>query len=328
MAIYQPSQPWQGRNDGDEANVQRWHQIINYIYINKENIKFYSNKNFKVALLGFCSDEGVRRNQGRMGAKDGPAAIRKACSSFPVHFEKIQLLDVGDVICDDGNLETAQTMLGGKIQQLMSDHFFPIVLGGGHETAFANFCGIQQIQKNNNTFGVINFDAHFDLRHIDQQVGATSGTGFWQMEQITKNNNINFEYLAIGIQQCSNTKKLFQTANAFGVSYILAEDFNEAQYEQISQSLNHILEKSSLIQLSIDMDVFNAANAPGVSAPAFNGILPNTIFKRLLRRIIQSGKVASIDIAEVNPTYDIDNRTARLAASLIFDIVQTINNYM
>jgi len=42
----------------------------------------------------------------------------------------------------------------------------------------------------------------------------------------------------------------------------------------------------------------------------------------LLRHIILSGKVASVDIAEVNPAYDIDNRTARLAAALIFDMVQ------
>ena len=60
-------------------------------------------------------------------------------------------------------------------------------------------------------------------------------------------------------------------------------------------------------------------------APSFNGISPNSMFKRIIRHIILSGKVASIDIAETNPLYDLDARTARLAASIVFDIVQAAN---
>jgi formiminoglutamase len=79
---------------------------------------------------------------------------------------------------------------------------------------------------------------------------------------------------------------------------------------------------ADVLQLTIDMDVFSSAYAPGVSAGSFNGIQPNTMFKRLLRHIVLSGKLASVDIAETNPMYDIDNSTARLASSVIFDIVQ------
>jgi formiminoglutamase len=70
------------------------------------------------------------------------------------------------------------------------------------------------------------------------------------------------------------------------------------------------------------MDVFASPFAPGVSAPAFNGIAPNAMFKRLLRHIILSGKVSTVDISEVNPMFDVDNRTARLASAFVFDIVQ------
>jgi formiminoglutamase len=70
------------------------------------------------------------------------------------------------------------------------------------------------------------------------------------------------------------------------------------------------------------MDVFASPFAPGVSAPSFNGIAPNAMFKRLLRHIVLSGKVNTVDISEVNPIYDVDNRTARLASAFVFDIVQ------
>jgi formiminoglutamase len=46
------------------------------------------------------------------------------------------------------------------------------------------------------------------------------------------------------------------------------------------------------------------------------------MFKRLLRHIVLSGKVSSVDICEVNPQFDVDYRTSRLAAAFVFDIVQ------
>ena len=322
MALYQPSQLWSGRNDGPDADVARWHQVINLLDLNKSILR---NRDIQVALLGFSSDEGVRRNKGREGAKNGPSAIRKACSNFAVHFNQLELYDAGDIICNDNNLEEAQIMLGEKVNQLIQHNFFPIVLGGGHEVAFANFLGVKEKLSKKDSFGVINFDAHFDLRFPDESVGATSGTGFWQMAKYIRNAQNEFHYLAVGIQQCSNTKRLYEIADELGVIYIHADEFTNDQLEHMLNVINSIISNSNIMQLSIDMDVFAAAHAPGVSAPSFNGIAPNSMLKRLLRHIIFSGKIASVDIAEVNPAYDIDNRTARLAASIIFDIVQAVD---
>jgi formiminoglutamase len=323
MATYTAPQPWQGRTDGNEPNVQRWHQAVQLLDLDQSTNQTV-NKSTKITLIGFCSDEGVSRNHGRVGAKDAPAAIRKACCSFPVHFDNITLYDAGDVLCDDGHLEAAQTLLGEKIQQLISQKYFPIILGGGHEVAYGNFSGISQKLQPKSSFSVINFDAHFDLRLVDENVGTTSGTGFWQMAEDCKKNKTEFHYLAIGIQDCSNTKLLFETARNIGALYIKSEEFTNDQLEHILDYINHVLDVSDTVQLSIDMDVFTAANAPGVSAPSFNGIPPNAMFKRLLRHIVFSGKIAAIDIAEINPAYDVDNRTSRLAASFVFDIVQAL----
>ena len=64
------------------------------------------------------------------------------------------------------------------------------------------------------------------------------------------------------------------------------------------------------------MDVFNAAIAPGVSATAYNGIMADSAFMHYFKHILKSEKLIAMDIAEVNPSLDIAERTARLAASL------------
>ena len=63
--------PWSGRDDGPGAEHARWHHAVNG-----------AGADAPVALIGFASDEGVRRNQGRVGAAGGPAALRAALAGF------------------------------------------------------------------------------------------------------------------------------------------------------------------------------------------------------------------------------------------------------
>jgi formiminoglutamase len=319
MALYiSPSTAiWQGRIDGNEPDVLRWHQIIQSVDLNEPLVP---NGYKGIALIGFCCDEGVSRNKGRIGAKEGPYAIRKACSNFPLISENIFIADAGDVLCDDDQLEDAQQLLGDKVAQLLQGGYFPIVLGGGHEVAYANFLGISSV-LGRQEFGIINFDAHFDIRATQPEIGATSGTGIWQMNDHCTRLGNPFHYLALGIQQYSNTRRLFDTMAQMDSAYILADDFSQNQADHILHIINCILRNAGVVQLTIDMDVFAVPYAPGVSAQSFNGILPGNIFKQLLRHIVQSGKLVSIDIAETNPLYDIDSRTSRLAAAILFDIV-------
>jgi formiminoglutamase len=56
--------------------------------------------------------------------------------------------------------------------------------------------------------------------------------------------------------------------------------------------------------------------APGVSAPASFGV-PLEVVQHVCDRVSASGKLALVDVAELNPPLDIDRRTARVAARLI-----------
>lgn len=323
MATYQHADHalWNGRVDGDTPDLLRWHQVMHCVDLGKETLPLIGPHHQGVAFVGFCCDEGVRRNQGRTGAVAAPRFIREACKNFPLIGTHIILADAGDIVCDDGDLESAQRDLGAMIQKVREANYLPVVLGGGHEVAWGCFQGAKPLQPKQE-FGVINFDAHFDLREPSEHTGFTSGTGIWQMHDWCVQRNHPFHYLVVGIQQYSNTRRLFETADDMGAKYFLAEEFTNDHLEKLVTAINAVMANSDVLQLTIDLDVFAACHAPGVSALAFNGIAPNAMFKRLLRHIVFSGKVGSVDIAELNPKYDIDNRTARLAASIIFDIVQ------
>lgn len=321
MAFYRKTNPgiWSGRIDGVEADVLRWHQVVQFC--EPDQLPILEKSMQGIALIGFCCDEGVRRNMGRTGAAKGPEFIRKACCNFPLVADHIIMVDAGDVVCEDKQLDEAQELLASKISLITAAGYLPIVLGGGHETAFCGYKALGKLPPKSE-LGIINFDAHFDLRAVDPLTGNTSGTWAWQIAENCKVNKVPLHYLVLGVQQYSNTKRLFELAVEMGAPFFKAEDFTNDQLHKMLNHINGILANSSKLLLSIDMDVFAAPYAPGVSASSFNGIAPNAMFKRLLRHIVLSGKVTVVDISETNPDFDIDHRTSKLAAAFVFDIVQ------
>lgn len=300
---------WEGRLDGSTAEHRRFFQIINQ----QDQADF--------TLLGFASDEGVRRNKGRLGAKNGPDHIRQQLASMPVH-RPFSINDAGDVLCDDGNLENAQKNLANKINQVLHEKSRPIILGGGHEIAFGSFQGaFNFLRETQGSFqlGIINFDAHFDLREADI---VTSGTPFLNAATLSKEHNIDFNYLCLGIAEHGNTRVLFETADKLGVTYLQDKELTPTKIDTALNKLQAFLDRVDYLYITVDLDVFPASIAPGVSAPAAKG-MPLETFEILFDTIIQSKKVILLDIAECNPQFDIDNHTAKLAAFIVY---QYINN--
>jgi len=295
---------WQGRLDGEELLYHRIFQRVK----EENNYDAISTKDF--VLHGFAVDEGVRRNKGRQGAKDAPDIIRKNMVNFPVIRPDFSLLDFGNITCEDGNLENTQNELAKNVSKVLLKGGKSLVLGGGHEVTFGHYRGVKtafQEQK----IGIINFDAHFDNRQPENGVGASSGTGFWQIAQEGEINSLH-----IGIQRNSNTLKLFDTAHQFGMKYILADELFFENLPSIYERVNELAESVDFLYMTICMDVFNASIAPGVSAAAYNGIFADAAFMHLYRHILRNEKLIALDIAEVNPNLDIQDHTARLAASL------------
>ncbi|MGE8554665.1 formimidoylglutamase [Chryseobacterium jejuense] len=296
---------WQGRLDGEELLFHRLFQRV------KEEQNYDNILTNDFVLHGFAVDEGVRRNKGRLGAKDAPNVIRKNMSNFPVSLPNFSMLDFGNVTCEDGNLENTQNNLAKNVSKVLLKGGKSLVLGGGHEVTYAHYLGIKTAFPEQK-IGIINIDAHFDNRQPEKGVGPSSGTGFWQIAQEGPINSLH-----IGIQRNSNTLKLFDTAHQYGMKYILSDELFFENLPSVYQRIDDLLENVDFAYLTICMDVFNASIAPGVSASAYNGIFADATFMHFYRHILKNKKLVALDVAEVNPSFDIQDRTARLAACLV-----------
>ncbi len=298
-------QVWAGRTD-PEPDSPRWHQRIQPLSAESQP---------GVALIGFASDEGVRRNHGRVGAVSGPEAIRKALANLAWH-RSGPAFDAGDVVCADADLDAAQARLGANVALLLEAGHLPIVLGGGHEVAFGSWQGIAQHMADQASprIGIINFDAHFDLR--DPSFVHSSGTPFAQIAEQCAARNWPFKYACLGVSRASNTRALYQRAEALNVMVREDREFRADSIGQIATDVQSFIDACDVIYLTIDIDVLPACEAPGVSAPAPRGV-PLALLEPLLELIRDSGKLRLADLAELNPNHDIDTRTARVAARLI-----------
>ena len=247
---------WQGRNDGDSPLVQRVFQNV----ILEKDFRNIKAKDF--VLHGFAVDEGVKRNLGRVGAAEAPDIIRKNMSNFPVTSPYFRLLDFGNIEIENNDLEKAQQRLALTVANAVSKNGRSIVLGGGHEVMFAHYSGLKSALPGKK-IGIINIDAHFDNRMLHPEIGATSGTGFWQIAQ-----KEDLHSLHIGIQKNSNTLQLFDFAHQNKMQYLISDELYYENLHHIYEKIDAFTETVDVLYLTVCMDVFNVAIAPGVSAQA------------------------------------------------------------
>lgn len=321
---------WTGRAEPFETDRARyWYQLA----------QPYEQQH--IGLIGFACDQGVRRNQGRVGAKAAPPLIRQAFAALPVisalqqRFESqlpSLLGDAGDIHCHDNDglaestLEQAQIKYADKVSHIIEQGGLPIGLGGGHAIAYGSFLGFWQALKKKNgttvsthtapTIGVINFDAHLDIRQSDV---ATSGTPFRQIAEHLDAHGQPFHYCCIGVSRFSNTAALFDRAEQLGVHIISDEDCHQQTWDSLAEQIDTFISKVDVLYMTIDMDCLPSSVVPGVSAPAAYGIELSFV-ERAVKRIMASGKVKIADLAEINPTFDVDNRSCKVAARLLATI--------
>lgn len=299
---------WTGRID-DTVNrtAFRYHQVV-------ETVDMQAAKDGCV-IIGFECEEGVRRNKGRLGAQEAPDALRTGLANLPWRFEETaRLFDVGNVACSGEELETAQQELGNAVGMLLSNGATPIILGGGHETLYGHYLGVREFLGPDASLGIVNIDAHFDLRPYDVQ--PSSGTMFRQILESDENAS----YFVAGIQRYGNTQELFDRADLLGVTYIYEDDMIPGQLEDLMDSLDVFIDKHDAVMLTLCTDVLNAAFAPGVSAPSPFGIEPSTA-RAIIRKVTGHKKTHSFDICEVNPALDENGKTVKLGAYFVNEAI-------
>lgn len=302
---------WSGRTDHLENRTSfRYHQIVEL-----EQMETLKSLEETCVIIGFESEEGVRRNKGQLGAAKAPDALRSEMAKLPwkLDIEK-HLVDIGTIECIGNDLERAQQQLGEVVHNVLTKKMTPVILGGGHETAYGHYLGVRNHIGKEAKLGIINIDAHFDLRPYDEQ--PSSGTMFRQILEQDKNSS----YFVLGIQRYGNTQELFDKADELGVTYIYEEEMYHGQFSQMNSAIEEFIMKHAYIMLTLCTDVLNAAFAPGVSASSPFGLDP-AVVRAIIKTVASNEKALSFDISEVNPILDENNRTVKLGAYLTNEVI-------
>jgi formiminoglutamase len=300
---------WTGRDDilTESPSAIRWHQRVQ---------PFMSQADKSIVLLGFACDEGVTRNGGRAGAAGGPKSLRSALANMAWHQDH-PVFDAGDVTYDGADLESVQEHLAVQIAELIAAGQRPLTLGGGHETAWSTMQGMFRARPQS-SIGLINIDAHFDLR---ASVRSTSGTPFAQAAAYCRAAGRLFRYFCLGVAEPANTAALFERAHELGVLWRLDTELHAWKLDDELERVRRFIAGCDLVYLSLDLDVLPNNVMPAVSAPAGRGV-PLDIVERLVAEVVASGKLAAADVVEFNPLFDVDGRAARTAAALIWQIAR------
>ncbi len=280
----------------------------------------------RVGIVGVPDDTGVKRNLGRPGAKDAPDEIRKALYKLtPFSLSKWNMTpergerQISDLrIFDFGNIKTGTTLeqthehLQVVTTELISHNIFPVVLGGGHDIAYPIFAALSRVMKKT---GVINIDTHLDVRKPNPL--RNSGTSFRQMLDHPHNALQPMHLVEIGIQPFVNAREHYDWLIERGATIFSLQEMKKEGIAKILDLAYEIAANSTdALYMSFDMDSVRSSDAPGVSAPNPLGLIPEEFF--LAAEFAgRRRKTKVVDIAEVNPKYDADGRTCKIAALTI-----------
>lgn len=246
----------------------------------------------RVALIGLPDDTGIKMNGGRAGASLGPTAFRSALAHIgvdkPAGFQWPAVFDAGDVV-PAATLEETHERVTAATAALHDLGLIPIAVGGGHDLTYAFARGIVPRLASP---VVVYCDAHLDVRE-------TPGSGMpfrWLREQCGVN-----EFHVHGLDAYANTA---EHLNWFQANGGRLDPFGPEDDWPAGD-----------ICFSFDLDVLDQQTAPGVSAPNPTG-WNSALAERWCVAAGSCPRVHCLDIMELSPPHDRDDRTARLAARL------------
>ncbi|GEN54706.1 formimidoylglutamase [Halobacillus faecis] len=254
------------------------------------------------------------------GASEAPGSIRRALGAYSTYsgekdksYEDVQLLDFGDVPVHPTDNEETRKRLKTSVKEMIDTEACSkyIMLGGDHGVSFPS---ISAFHEKYGRIGVIQWDAHHDLRNVEDG-GRTNGTPFRSLieEGVIRGEDL----VQIGIRDFSNAKAYSDYARDHKIHTYTMADVEEKGIHNLTDQVIQILENMcDCIYLSVDMDAVDQAYAPGCPAIGPGGLTS--------RELLNSVSIASrhplvkgMDIVEVDPTKDFRDMTSRLAAHVM-----------
>nr|WP_106781767.1 arginase [Lysinibacillus timonensis] len=288
----------------------------------------------KISIIGVPSDYGQRRR----GVDMGPSAIRYANITERLTELGYTIKDEGDIQVIRGNVTVQQnnkllnlneiveisSRLAGKVEDVISEGAFPLVLGGDHSIAIGTLAGLA---KHYNNLGVIWYDAHADLNTPEttpsgnihgMPLAISLGLGNNQLVNINgygpkiKPENV----IIIGARSVDPGEK--ELIKELGIKvYSMHEIDRLGMTKVIEESIAYFKQRNvDGVHLSLDLDGLDPLYTPGVGTPVPGGITYRE--SHLAMEMLEEAQIiTSAEFVEVNPILDERNKTADTAVALM-----------
>jgi agmatinase len=277
----------------------------------------------KVAVLGVPHDLGVGY---RPGARFGPRAVRDASTRLgPLPAEGVFDVErgrpvlTGTTVVDAGDVDVLRSQPGATlaavekhVTALLGAGAFPVLIGGDHSVTGPAVRALAA----QGPIGVLQIDAHLD---VTDEVMGSRDTSSSPMRRAAETPDVE-RILQVGIRGPRTSAALYRHAVARG-NLVLTRDAMRAQ-----ESWDVLLDAVAgfaRCYVTLDMDAFDPAVAPGVSSPEPGGFDYPEV-RRLLREAAARTEIVGFDVMETNPLVDGSGATAYLAAVATLELLGAI----
>jgi arginase family enzyme len=292
-----------------------------------------------VGVVGMPTDW---THSSRIGAREGPAALRQATTELcrTVHgalgetvvdpkdrrlwrrADRGNIVDCGDAPIDPASVERTTESIAAMTEAVRAQGAIPLALGGDHYNSYPACLGYARgLAKRypDRRFGYIQIDGHLDFADRLGAWGshnhATNGRRNSELPNIERSNMV-----WIGITGWVDGDEL-ALIEKMGGKIFSSGDVHEVGAEEVARrAVAHATRGCESLYLSIDIDAMDAGFLPGTGSIVPSGITPRQYCQIL--DVIAQENVDGIDIAEVAPSLDPSGRTERIAAHLLYHVVR------
>jgi arginase len=285
-----------------------------------------------VAVIGAALDLG----QGRRGVDMGPSAIRYAGLAERLQELGRAAIDWGNVHADIQEAIEMQDervrflpeiiatceRIAKLVRRALEDGQLPLVLGGDHSVALGSLGGLASLDG---PVGAIWIDAHGDLNRPDTSPSGNvhgmvlaaalglAGPGFesseWPIPSVDRT-----RVALVGTRSLDPGER--ELVREHGIRVWTMSHVDQLGIERVMrEALEHVAGENG-VHVSLDMDVLDPKEAPGVGTPVRGGIDYREAHLAL-ELIADANVMRSLDVVEVNPVLDVTNETGRLAVELV-----------
>lgn len=290
-----------------------------------------------VRLISFPMDLGA----GRRGVDMGPSAMRIAGVAEKLRALGYEVVDSGDIDIRPPEVQEvtnsrlrylpeithACSLLATEVEASLDRDEFPLVLGGDHSMAIGTIGGIAaHCRKHNKRLGVIWIDAHADINVPETSpsgnihgmpVAVSLGLGAPELTSIGGNfAKLEPDQLVfIGLRSIdTGERELIRKLRI--ETHTMSDLDKHGVHRLIMKSLTALRAKVDHLHVSFDLDSVDPMVASGVGTPVPGGLTYREAHL-IMEAIADTGYMASLEVAEVNPILDVRNASAEVATDLI-----------